>query len=206
MANSYLDHLTLPSGSSYELHDKRVDNLNKFIYHKCTSAADTPQGVKWTPAGGTEITGTLVAAAGDYDPDSPGYIAGGTESCIFLVYSPNDDNKDIYDEYITVKNINGQTVTYSWEEMGSTDIHLDGLSGAYTPAGSVSQPTFSGTAVTLKGGITPGGSVSQPTFSGTPATISAKGTPVGTVSAPTFTGTAHTHSITLTDAKVTPGT
>ena len=190
-----LDHLTLPSGSTYEIHDKRVDKLNKYIYHKCAAAADTPQGVKWTPSGGSQITGTLVAAEGDYDPDSPGYKAGGTESCIFLVYSPNDNGDDTYDEYITVKNISGSTVTYSWERMGSTSIKIDGLKGAYTPQGSVSQPTFSGTPATLKGGITPGCTVGQPTFSGTAATISSKGTPSGTVSQPTFSGTEATITV-----------
>lgn len=187
-----LTHLTDPSGGTYELHDLRVDKLNKYIYHKCSGAADTPKGIKWTPSGGSQITGTLTAAAGDYDPDSPGYKAGGTESCIFLVYSPNDKSDDIYDEYITVKNSSGGTITYSWERMGSTDIKIDGLSGSYTPAGSVSQPTFSGTAATIKVPTISGGTVSQPTFSGTAVTLTSKGTPSGTVSKPTFSGTAAT--------------
>lgn len=52
------------------------------------------------------------------------------------------------------------------------------LTASYTPAGTVSQPTFSGTEVTLSG-----------TFSGTQATITSSYTPAGTVSQPTFTGT-----------------
>lgn len=86
----------------------------------------------------------------------------------------------------------------------------------YTPAGSVSQPTFSNGAVTASGTYTPagsislsttnktatvsaassgeatytpGGTVSQPTFTGTEATVSSTGTVTGTVSKPTFTGT-----------------
>lgn len=77
---------------------------------------------------------------------------------------------------------------------------------SHTPAGSVSKPTFTGSAV--KSGepsatatvassghthsVTASGSVSQPTFTGTKATISADYTPAGSVSTPTFTGSAAT--------------
>lgn len=59
----------------------------------------------------------------------------------------------------------------------------------YTPAGTISAPTFTGTAGTASASYTPAGTVSQPTFTGTKATISTKYTPSGTVSKPTFTGT-----------------
>ena len=73
-----------------------------------------------------------------------------------------------------------------------------------TAAGSVSQPTFTGTeasTTSISGttsvassahthSITAAGSVSQPTFTGTAATISAEYTPAGSVSQPSFTGTA----------------
>lgn len=76
-----------------------------------------------------------------------------------------------------------------------------------TPAGTVSQPTFSGSAVNSgentgtnfsaapgghKHSVTAAGTVSQPTFTGTEATITISHTPAGTVSQPTFTGTAVT--------------
>jgi len=41
----------------------------------------------------------------------------------------------------------------------------DTASGSYTPAGTVSQPTFSGDSLTLTGSFTPSGSVSTPTIS-----------------------------------------
>lgn len=75
-----------------------------------------------------------------------------------------------------------------------------------TAAGSVSQPTFTGTEGTTTSitgttkvaseghthSVTASGSVSQPTFTGTEATISTKYTPAGSVSQPTFSGTAVT--------------
>lgn len=91
--------------------------------------------------------------------------------------------------------------------------------GTYTPAGGVSQPTFSWATtnstktvavnvtitptkatVASAGTYTPGGTVSQPTFSGTQATITSTGTytPAGTVSQPTFSGTTATITVTST--------
>ena len=75
-----------------------------------------------------------------------------------------------------------------------------------TAAGSVSQPTFTGTeapTTSITGttnvastshthSVAVSGSVSKPTFSGTEATISATYTPAGSVSQPTFTGTEAT--------------
>ena len=72
-----------------------------------------------------------------------------------------------------------------------------------TAAGSVSQPTFTGTADSASSTyvptgtieeveITPAGTVSQPTFTGTAGTATATYTPAGSVSQPTFTGTSAT--------------
>jgi len=81
------------------------------------------------------------------------------------------------------------------------------LTATYTPAGTVSQPTFSGSGVNLKGSfsgteatittsITPSGTVSKPTFSGTGVHLKTAGfTPAGTVSKPTFSGTAGTVTV-----------
>ena len=83
------------------------------------------------------------------------------------------------------------------------------LTASYTPAGSVSQPTFTGNKVQLGGtfsgsqfsiSYTPAGTISTPTFTGKKAKITptftgsaltstGKFTPAGTVSKPTFTGT-----------------
>lgn len=77
---------------------------------------------------------------------------------------------------------------------------------SHTPAGTVSKPTFSGTAVTSgtpsgsssvassghTHSVTASGTVSQPTFTGTEATLEVDFTPAGTVSTPSFTGSAAT--------------
>ena len=91
-----------------------------------------------------------------------------------------------------------------------------------TPAGTVSQPTFTGDAVnsSLVSAGTPVGTVSQPTFTGNAVNSSlvSAGTPAGTVSQPTFTGNAlatHLHAFgtiavnahtTAADSNTTGGT
>lgn len=90
-----------------------------------------------------------------------------------------------------------KTATVSAASSGTT---------TYTPAGTNSAPTFTGTAATISvsKSYTPAGSVAAPTFTGTKAsglTVSpassgtATYTPAGTVSQPTFTGTAATISV-----------
>lgn len=78
--------------------------------------------------------------------------------------------------------------SFAFADTGST---------SYTPAGSVSQPSFTGSSssVTItatdntSGNYQPKGTVSQPTFAGTKVKISGTVTPSGTVSQPEFTGT-----------------
>lgn len=96
-------------------------------------------------------------------------------------------------------------VSNSWREFGSTGslkalAFKDSASGSYTPAGTVSQPTFTGTenagvavstAATGDTTYTPAGSVSQPTFSGTAGEASATYTPAGSVAISTGSGAAN---------------
>lgn len=86
-----------------------------------------------------------------------------------------------------------------WHELGSLDslgdlAYKDAASGSYTPAGTVSQPTFSGSSMTATGTFTPEGGVTVSTKTTTNATadVSPSGsgtatyTPAGSVSAPTI--------------------
>lgn len=95
-------------------------------------------------------------------------------------------------------------VSNSWREFGSLGslgalAFKSSASGDFTPSGTVSQPTFTGTAnegldVTVGTGTatyTPAGSVSQPTFTGTAGTGDATYTPAGSVTIATGSGTAN---------------
>lgn len=107
MPNPYLEQIELPSGSVYDLHDKRVDSINNWDYVVAVDAGTTPYGVTWQ-SGGTTITGTLVASTN-------------TMYKIYLVPDTNGTN-DIYDEYITVRTGTDPNFVYTWELFGNTKL------------------------------------------------------------------------------------
>ena len=85
-----------------------------------------------------------------------------------------------------------------WHELGSLEslgalAYKDDASGSYTPAGTVSQPTFTGTSssVTItatdnaSGNYQPKGSISGGAFTGSNTTFTGTFTPEGSVAAPT---------------------
>ena len=72
----------------------------------------------------------------------------------------------------------------------------DSASGSYTPAGTVSQPTFTGSSTTSTGTFTPSGTVSKPGVTVSPTTDSVYSiTDVGTL--PTLTTTVANETLTI---------
>lgn len=170
-----ISRITLPSGNSYDIKDTVARQMASagVSFTLCTDASNTPKDVTWED-GSTTITGTLVASSS-------------TTGIFYLVPATTESGKDIYSEYVTVK----KGSAYSWEKIGTTDINLDDLgslaykdsaSGNFTPAGTVSTPTFTGDSLTSTGSFTPDGTVSTPTFTGTEGNVSVSGTPAGTIS------------------------
>ena len=197
-----ISKITLPSGTTYDIKDTVARQMASagVSFTICTNASNTPKDVQWEKDG-TVITGTLVASES-------------TKSSFYLVPTTTSGGKDIYAEYVTVVNGN----EYSWEKIGTTDIDLsslgdlaykDSASGNYTPSGDVSQPTFSGNALTSTGTFTPSGTVSEPSFTGTEGNVSVSGTPSGSISVGTGSanytpsGSVSTPTITVTPASST---
>lgn len=189
-----ISKITLPSGTTYDIKDAVARQMagHGVSFTICTQASNTPYGVTWDDDG-TTITGTLVASED-------------TEGTFYLV-PMHTETKDIYAEYVTIED--GEN--FDWEKIGTTDIDLSNLgdlaykdtaSASYTPAGTVSQPTFSGSSLTSTGTFTPSGSVSAPTISvssaGSTATIHnpTKATVATAVTAVAPGGTAPSNAIT----------
>lgn len=102
----------LVSGKAVYNAISKINNVTKIV---CSTAANTPEGVTFTPKGSaTSITGTLKAS----DASKLG---------IYLVYHAHGTN-DSYDEYTVVLTGDATTGTYSWEKIGNTDVTID-LSG-----------------------------------------------------------------------------
>lgn len=108
----------------------------------------------------------------------------------------------------------------SWQEFGDLSALGDlaqknSASGSFTPHGSVSQPTFTGSSSTVtitstdnaSGNYQPAGTVSQPTFTGTSTTSTGAFTPEGSVTVTTKTTENKTATVSTTTgtATYTPG-
>lgn len=164
-----ISKITLPSGTTYDLKDaearERIAELEQWSDYLGVTTTALTDGATTNPI---TIDGESVTA-------KKGNIA---------IYS----NK----EFI----FNGT----KWNEFGDMSglgslAYKNSASGSYTPAGSVSQPTFSGTALTSTGNFTPAGSVAISTGTG-----SANYTPAGSVSQPTFSGNSLTSTGNYTPA------
>lgn len=172
-----ISKITLPSGTTYDIKD-------------ATARAAIAGGTTFLGITTTELTDGASTATIIVNGESVSAINGGI--AIYghkeFIYS-NADNK--------------------WHEIGdTTDLGdlawKDTASGNFTPAGSVSKPTFTGSATTSTGKFTPEGSVSQPSFTGSEGNVSVSGTPAGTISKGTGTanytpeGSVSTPTITVT--------
>jgi hypothetical protein len=101
-------------------------------------------------------------------------------------------------------------------DSNQTEFDADGETGGaktFTPAGTVSAPTFTGSSASTSSNSagTPAGTNSAPAFTGSSAATSSDsaGTPAGTNSAPTFTGSAlatHQHELPFIKANSGTGT
>lgn len=170
MANPEISKITLPSGTTYDIKDAAARTKIEAL-----SGAVTYLGVTTTALtdGSTTATVTIgnkqvAAAAGNV------VIYGELE----FIWSDTEKK---------------------WHEFGSTGslkalAFKDSASGSYTPAGGVSQPTFTGKAVDVTLKTTPAGTVAI--SKGTVSTDApANYTPEGTISTPTITVTANTASV-----------
>lgn len=161
-----ISKITLPSGTTYDIKDARarelVASLSGALTYLGTSSTALTDGCTTSPitVGSTSVT-----------PKAGDIAAYGNSE---FVWSAAESK---------------------WREFGSTGslkalAFKDSASTSYTPAGTVSQPTFTGTKATISSSFTPAGTVAI-----SKGTVTANYTPAGTVSAPTVTVTPNTTSV-----------
>lgn len=174
------DQEFLWTGSAWEEFGNASGHSIKGHTHTVThQPAGSISEVAITPAGSVSQPTFTGTAA------SHGHTFTGTEATISVTHKP------------------AGTVTIS------TAAPTSEQTATYTPAGTVSKPTFTGTQATIDSSFTPAGTVSTPTFTGSAATSQANSgtnqtvslnthkhsvTAAGTVSQPTFTGSSVTSS------------
>lgn len=185
-----ISQITLPSGSTYNIKDAHARELIASIETSITGAMS--------------YVGVTTTALTDGANTNPITINGNS-------HTAKSGDVAIYGDKEFV--FNG-TVWNEFGDMGSLKAlaFKDSASGTYTPAGSVSQPTFTGTETSVSISGTPSGTVSKPSFTGTQATITVSGTPTGNVTISkaasgtanyTPEGTVSTPTITVTPSTTT---
>lgn len=157
-----ISKITLPSGTTYDIKDATARS---------------------TLAGAIKIKGTTTTALTDEATTNPITINGSSYKAV-----ANDAVFYAKKEYV----FDGT----KWHEFGDMSglgslATKNNVSATYTPAGTVSQPTFTGNSLTSTGNFTPSGSVST-TYNGTSSGANGNFTPAGTVSTPTITVTPST--------------
>lgn len=176
-----ISKITLPTGNTYDIKD--------------TQARADIAAIQGAIAGGVTFMGETTTALTDGSTASSIVINGNTVTAVkgYLVVYGNK-------EFI----YNGD----SWTELGDLDAlgdlaWKDSASATYTPTGTVTQPTFTGseTNVTVtatnnnSGNYQPAGTVSQPNFTGSSSTFSGKFTPEGSVSVSVATSSNQTATV-----------
>ena len=173
-----ISKITLPSGSVYDIKD--------------TQARADIAAIQAAISGGVTFMGATTTALTD----------GSTTTSITI----NGNNITAVKGYLVAYN-NKEFIFdgTKWLEFGDLGAfkalaYKDTANATYTPAGSVSQPTFTGTASTViitatdntSGNYQPKGTVSQPTFTGASTTSTGTFTPSGNV---TFTNANQTATV-----------
>ena len=150
---------------------------------KDAQARDDIANIQATVTGAMHYAGVTTTALVDGASTSPITIGGNNVAAISGMVVMYGDKEFIYSD------TDGKWHEFGdWGDLGALAMK-DSASGNYTPAGSVSQPTFSGTQATISTNITGAGNVAISTGSGT-----ANYTPAGSVSTPTITVTPSTTS------------
>ena len=134
-----ISKITLPNGSTYDIKDavarEFVSNLQTSIDNYNTSALHFV-GETTTELTDGSNTGTLTLKDMPAGANTHTVVSGDV-----AIYNEK--------EFVATVAIKGAQTTVTWHEFGSTGslkalAFKDNASGSYTPAGSVSQPTFTG--------------------------------------------------------------
>lgn len=167
-----ISKITLPSGTTYNIKDQGARDLIETL-----SSPTSYLGVTSTEITDGSTVSPIVIGDKTVTPKSGDIAAYGNSE---FIWSGTEGK---------------------WREFGSTgslgDLAFkDSASASYTPAGAVSQPTFTGTKATISANYTPAGTVAAPTVTVTANTASVK--PFGSAGTlPSFTASVSGETLSL---------
>lgn len=150
-----ISKIVLPSGNQYDIMDE--------VARAAIAGGVTFIGVTTTPIADGDHTAQITVDGTEVDAANGWMVFYGSKEFIFAKAEGAAQG--------------------TWHEFGDLSTlgslaYKNSASGDYTPAGTVSQPTFTGTADTIAvDNISISGTVSQPTFAGDEGNLSVSGTP-----------------------------
>lgn len=166
-----ISKITLPNGTTYDIKDAK--------------AREDIAAIEQAIAGGVTFMGETTTALTDGATTNPITINGASVTALkgYLVVSGNKEFVFDGTKWIELGDLSALGAL-AWK---------DSVSATYTPAGTVSKPTFTGTEANVtitaadnaSGNYQPKGTVSQPTFTGSATTSTGNFTPAGSVSVST---------------------
>lgn len=182
---AYISQITLPSGTTYDIKDAGARELIAAL-----EGSTAFLGVTTTELADGSTTNPVTINNASVEATTGAIVTYGSKELIW----------------------NGS----AWQEFGDLSAlgalaHKDSASATYTPAGTVSQPTFTGssasvtitTADNTSGNYQPKGTVSQPTFSGNSMDSTGAFTPAGSVTVTTNATTNKTATVSSTTGTAT---
>ena len=177
----YISKVTAPNGTTYNIKDAK--------------AWSDIEDLKTSVTGAMHYIGTTTTAISDGSTTNPITIGGKTVTA-------KAGDVAIYGNLEFV----WSDTTSKWQEFGSTgslkDLAFkDSASGSYTPAGSVSQPTFTGTEGNVS--VSGNGTISGLSFTGDWKKFSGTTTAAGNVSVSTKTTSNQTATVSSTTGTAT---
>lgn len=169
-----ISKITLPSGTVYNLKDAQARS----------DIADLQSAI----SGGVTFIGETTTTLSDGSTTNPIVINGQNVTATKGDLVVSGSKEYVFDGT-------------KWIELGDLSAlgdlaWKDSASGSYTPAGTVSQPTFTGDPMNSSGNFTPAGSVSKPDVDVTPTSQNV--TPFGSAGTlPVFTASVSGENLTL---------
>lgn len=176
-----ISKITLPSGSVYDIKDAQA---------RADIAA-----IQAAISGGVTFMGATTTALTDGSTDTTIVISGNNVTAVKGYLVAYNNKEFVFDGT-------------KWLEFGDLGAfkalaYKDTASATYTPAGTVSKPSFTGSSSTVtitaadntNGNYQPKGTVSKPTFTGTATTSTGTFTPAGSVTVTTNATTNKTATV-----------
>ena len=107
--------ITFPSGNTYYIKDDEARYVIEEIIANCPTTTDMYNAIQEAMVGGFQVVNSLPTASAN------------TMGRIYLVPGQSGSGQNTKIEYVTIRSGSDPNYTYSWEELGTTELDLSNL-------------------------------------------------------------------------------